>query len=328
MRRIGNRTPPHFPVAVIAVGQGGHYFRPMESSAVADVSGATIEQSYKARETEGVLDLLFYRRAGFKMAKHLAGRGWTPNQVTVCGAIVGIAAGHLYFYRALSINAAGMLLHVAANLLDNVDGQLARLTNQKGESGKVIDGIGDYVVFAGVYIHLSWRHVSSGGSPWVWLLAIAAAGCHAMQSGAAEFSRDAYARFACSRSTALQSAESLHRTAGVFPRLHAGYTAMQERALPALAGLRDRALAAFPAVVPDWFASAYRVAHEGVARRARLLGTSTRMLTLFVALILRRPLVYFVVEVTILNVVFAWLVWRETAASARLTQLLNERGTD
>ena len=51
----------------------------------------------------------------------LAGPGFsrgskmTPAGVSLLAGIFGVVAGHLYFYRDLSINVAGMVLHVCAN---------------------------------------------------------------------------------------------------------------------------------------------------------------------------------------------------------------------
>ncbi len=297
----------------------------------------SLEQSYKAREVEGALDLLFYRPLGLQVAKFFAALRMTPDQVTLLSTLAGVAAGHLYFYSALSLNLAGMLLHVLSNLLDNVDGQLARLTNRQSENGKIIDGIGDHVVFVSIYFHLCLRGVMGGASPWLWLVALAAGYSHFMQSAAAEFCRDAYARFACGRSTALPTAMALQErkrtqaaNAGwksrLFLALHANYVRTQERILPQLARLRDRALTMFQTTIPSWFADAYRTTHAGLPRFSRLLGTSTRMLVLFCLLLLRQPVWYFAIEVTIFNLLLALLCVREKRASGQLLQLLSERG--
>ena len=86
------------------------------------------ETTHKAREVEGVLDLYFYRKIGYWLAQVFARLKITPAGVSLLGCLFGVIAGHLYFYRSLGINVAGMALHVCANALDNADGQLARLT--------------------------------------------------------------------------------------------------------------------------------------------------------------------------------------------------------
>jgi phosphatidylglycerophosphate synthase len=301
---------------------------PVNEVAAADVprgtrvTSQTIESTYKARDVEGALDLLFYRPIGFRLAQLFARASISPDQVTLVATICGVVAGHLYYYEALWLNVVGMVIHVGANLFDNVDGQLARLTNRKSEQGRVIDGIGDNIVFASVYVHLCLRFVASGGSQWIWLIALAAGICHSFQSATAEFCRDAYIRFATDRTATVLSASELRVRAQAscgwrkfLLSLHADYVRQQEIALPALARLRDR--------VPHISTSsrdAYRTAHQPIVRNARLLGTSTRMFVLFIVLFLRRPSWYFIAELTMFNAIFVWLISRQNSLAARFAR--------
>jgi hypothetical protein len=178
---------------------------------------ADIEATYKSREIEGFLDLHFYRKVGFQLARLFVWTGFTPNGVTLLGTLVGIAAGHLYFYRDLTTNIVGMSLHVFANAMDNADGQLARLTNRLSPSGRVLDGIGDNLIYASVYVHLCCRFVAEGGSHGVWVVALLAGLSHRFQSEAAEFCRDAYLRFAAGKLRSLELSSDLRRRAGFSP---------------------------------------------------------------------------------------------------------------
>src|SRR5438094_5087447 len=99
----------------------------------------TPEATYKAREVEGILDLYFYRKIGFWLAQLFMRLHVTPAGVSLFGAVCGVIAGHLYFYRNLLTNTVCMALHVFANALDNADGQLARLPQKASREGRVID---------------------------------------------------------------------------------------------------------------------------------------------------------------------------------------------
>ena len=85
-------------------------------------SPSVVEATYKAREVEGILDLYFYRKIGFWLAQLFAKLKITPAGVSLLGGVCGVVAGHLYYYRDLRTNIAGMILHVWANALDNADG--------------------------------------------------------------------------------------------------------------------------------------------------------------------------------------------------------------
>src|SRR5690242_13110633 len=153
------------------------------------------ETTYKTREVEGILDLYFYRRIGYWLAQVFARLKVTPTGVSLLGALCGVMAGHLYFYRNLGINVAGMALHVCANALDNADGQLARLTGTGSREGRIIDSLADHLVFVSIYVHLALRYLVEGASPLVCLLAIAAGISHALQGAAADYYRTSYLYF-------------------------------------------------------------------------------------------------------------------------------------
>src|SRR5262249_27549722 len=121
-----------------------------------------IEGTYKNRDVEGLLDIYFYRRVGFGLARFFARLGLTPTGVTLLSGISGLLAGHLYYYRDLRLNLCGMALHIICNALDNADGQLARLTSTGSRSGRILDSLSDHIVFLGIYLHLVLRCLAAG----------------------------------------------------------------------------------------------------------------------------------------------------------------------
>src|SRR5262249_11953314 len=151
---------------------------------------------------EGVFDLYFYRPIGFRLAQLFAQLKMTPATVSLLAGVFGIAAGHLYYYRDLGINIAGMVLLVCANTLDNADGQLARLTRRESREGRIIDSIADHLTFVSVYLHLTLRCLTEGSSPGIFFLALAAGISHALQGAAADYYRSTYLYFVTARARA------------------------------------------------------------------------------------------------------------------------------
>ena len=147
---------------------------------------STLEATYKAPEVEGILDLYFFRPIGFPLARFFAKMNMSPAGVTLLACLFGIIAGHLFFYRDLRTNMAGMALLVCANALDNADGQLARLTHRESREGRIVDSLADHLVFVSIYIHLTLRYLVAGASPAILLLALAAGISHALQGAAAD----------------------------------------------------------------------------------------------------------------------------------------------
>jgi hypothetical protein len=293
---------------------------------------STLESTYKGRDVEGVLDLLFYRRVAFQLARVFARLKVSPVTVTVFGGICGIVAGHLYFYRDLRTNIIGMFLHVCANMLDNADGQLARLLNQKSRAGRVIDSVFDHLIFLSIYVHLGLRCLAEGASPIIALLVIGAGMSHALQGAAADYFRNAYLFFVQGRSRSdWDSARALQaeygslkwQTAGwqkILLGLYSHFTWQQELLSPKLRRLRELTEHEFPAEVPSELREHYRATARPMLRWWGLLMTNTRMFFLFLFLIIDHPAWFFWLELTILNLLLMILVVRQETMSRSLVR--------
>lgn len=285
-----------------------------------------LEASFKARDVEGFLDLHFYRKVGFRLALIFSKLGMTPAHVTWCGAALGIAAGHLYYYGDLRLNLLGMVLHVFSNAFDNADGQLARLTKQGSRSGRALDGLADNLVFISIYAHLCLRYTAGGGSQLVWLLALAAGASHSLQSAAGDYFRNAYLYFAEGKARAeLDSSDALQAEferlrwrnqpwKKLLLRLYLNYTRQQEWLVPRLGELK-RATAQTHGVS---IAQAYRQESRPLIRWVNLLATNPRMILLFGLLVVGQPIGYFAAELTLFNLVLVLLLREENAICRRL----------
>jgi hypothetical protein len=284
---------------------------------------AAIEGTYKNRDVEGLLDIYFYRRVGFALARLFARLGLTPTGATLLSLIAGLAAGHLYYYRDLRLNLFGMGLHILSNAFDNADGQLARLTNRGSRTGRILDSLSDHIVFVGIYLHLVLRCLAADASPAIWLLGLAAGLSHAVQGGFADFARNAYLFLVAGRSRA--EVDSSARLRGDYEQLlwrrepwqkfllrtYLNFTIGQETFAPSLKRLRVAAWRAFPFAIPGALQTRYRAAARPLFRWIGLLMTNSRMLILFLVLILDHPAWYFLTEVTLFNLILAYAVIRQ-----------------
>ena len=300
---------------------------------VVHTAAPKLESTFKAREVEGILDLHFYRPIGFRLAGLFAQLKMTPATVSLLAGTFGVIAGHLYFYRNLGINIAGMVLHVCANALDNADGQLARLTRQESRKGRIIDSVADHLGFASVYIHLTLRCAFAGASPAIWLLALSAAISHALQGAAADYYRTAFLYFTGGARNGIDSSSALrsdYRKLSWGQRtwdklllaLYLNFTLQQEMLAPRLKKLRETARAVFHGRIPGWLEQRYRDAACHMLKWWRLLMTNTRMLVLFLVLFLGQPVYYFWFELIPLNVLFIYLIVRQEKMAKSLERLL------
>jgi phosphatidylserine synthase len=253
--------------------------------------------------------------------------------VSLFGALCGVIAGHLYFYRNLSTNIIGMALHVFANALDNADGQLARLTGRESREGRVIDSLADHLIFLSIYFHLALRCSIEGASPLVWLLAVTAGISHGLQGAAADYYRTTYLYFVkgglpvdLDSSMILRSSyRKLRWRDQPWPKfllaLYLNFTRQQEMLSPHLTRLREVSYRSFPHQIPESFSTRYRISARPMFKLWGLLMTNARMLVLFIFLFLGQPIWYFWVEVTILNMLLAYLIHRQETMSQSLMEL-------
>jgi phosphatidylserine synthase len=293
----------------------------------------TPEATYKAREVEGILDLYFYRKIGFLLAQFFARLNVTPAGVSLFGALCGVIAGHLYFYRNLGANIIGMALHVFANALDNADGQLARLTRRESREGRVIDSLADHLIFLSIYVHLALRCSIEGASPLVWLLAVTAGISHGLQGAAADYYRTTYLYFVkgglpvdLDSSMILRSSyRKLRWRDQPWPKfllaLYLNFTRQQEMLAPRVKKLRDTANGLFHGQLPGWLRERYRSSARRMFKWWGLLMTNTRMLVLFALLFIGQPIWYFWFELIPLNLLFAFLIIRQENMAESLLEI-------
>ena len=299
-----------------------------------EIQTSRIEATYKAREVEGVLDLYFYRPIGFRLAEFFAHLKMTPAAVTLLAGICGVIAGHLYYYRDLRINIAGMVLHVCSNALDNADGQLARLTRRESRKGRIIDSIADHLVFVSIYLHLVLRGLAEGSSPAIWFLAIAAGISHALQGAAADYYRSTYLYFVANGTRAEIDSSSGLRSEyrgwtwrqrpwdKLLLALYLNFTRQQEMLAPQLKKLRETTGELFHEKIPAWLEQGYRNSAGGMFKWWGLLMTNSRMLVLFALLFLGQPIYYFWFELIPLNVLFICLLVRQEKMAESLEHLI------
>ena len=301
---------------------------------------STIEATYKSRELEGWIDIHFYRKIGFSLATFFEKLRMTPTAVSFLGCIVGVVAGHLYYYRDLSANIAGMVLHVGANTLDNADGQLARLTNRKSRTGRIIDSLADHLIWVSIYVHLALRCLAEGASPAVAFLALAAGLSHALQGAAADYYRNGYLYFAKKRSRADLDSSSILREEyrrhswrrepwhKFLLALYLNFTWQQEMLSPGVERLRQAIGRDFPGEIPIWLQTRYRDSAQPMLKWWRLLMTNTRMLLLFLLLLIGRPVWYFWLELSAFNVLLVYLIlWQERLSRSLIELATARRGT-
>ena len=144
-------------------------------------------KTIKMIEVEERFDIHFSRFYGLFFARMAKWLKMTPTHVSLISLFVGIVGGGLlYFQDQIIIVAIGGFLIVLAGVLDSSDGQLARMTGQSSELGRIIDGVIDNLVFVSCYLGGCLYFFPSYGW-WIILLAAAAGYAQSFKASLYEF---------------------------------------------------------------------------------------------------------------------------------------------
>lgn len=273
------------------------------------------KMSLKHPDVEEQIDLWFYRPLGFRLALLGKRYHWTPNQITISSIFLGIGCGILCYPQDWRLNLLAMLLLVLADICDSADGQLARLTHQYSQLGRILDGAAGDIWFITIYLAIFFRLYPEWGM-WGFLLGCAAGLSHRQQAALADYYRliHLYMVKVASGLTQMPSdfttweqerkkMESLslreQPIATIFQWFYVSYTQFQEYSTPCWQILRKK-LNDSNLLTPE-LAERFRLRSRPLMPIANALTFNCRAITLFVSLMLGLPWLYWVAEIVVFN---------------------------
>lgn len=278
-----------------------------------------LQASLKSADTEEWIDLLFYRPIGYQWALFFKKISVTPNTITVISIFLGIAAGILFYFDNLWINVIGMCLLVWANMYDSADGQLARMTGQKSEVGRILDGFCGDLWFFSIYVAICLR-LTPQLSIYIWILAAIAGFCHSKQAAMADYYRNIHLYFLKGESdseldnsvqqkqiydTLTWRNDWLKKT---FLWFYVRYTKSQESLSPAFQRFFSLLKMQYHNHIPQEVRNEFRERSLPLMKYTNILSFNTRVIVLFISLLIDMPWIYFVFEITILNGILLYMV--------------------
>ncbi len=297
-------------------------------------------QSLKSMDTEEHIDLWFYRPLGFVWAVLFAKLGIKPNAVTIASIFLGVAGGILLYFGAqplIWLNYVGIFLIIWANTYDSADGQLARITKQYSQIGRILDGVSGDLWFFAIYFALVFRELHFGDNwlgnffashQWViWTMAIAAGISHALQCAMADYYRQFHLFYLKGKDgSELESTAQLDeqvKQATGFKRItmffYRNYTANQERLTPTLQSLRRELKSRFgDEVATQQFRDDFRRHSLPLMKYTNMLTFNTRTIAMFISVIIMIPWLYFAFELIVLNLMLIYMILRHESFCKRL----------
>ena len=273
----------------------------------------------RTSEIEEITNLYFIHPLGGRLVPWFARMHVTPNAVSLTGLVFGALAGCAYYhYQSPLWSVVGFVLMIGWHVMDGADGQLARLTQSQSHFGKVLDGISDTATFLAVYTALAVALGRTHGA-WIYLLVIAAAGCHLIQAATYEAQRQEYDIWGWGR----RPPQPARATAGSTPRgsrilgsldrlYYVGLSFPAAGSMQKIRAAMTAALERHPeneALIREH----YRETFAPLLRQWSFLSSNYHTLGIFLFALLGAPQYYFWFTLIGFTALMAWLLRRQSA---------------
>jgi hypothetical protein len=303
----------------------------------------TFKDSLKSWDTENWLDRKFYRPVGFQIALLLRSTPITPNAITIISIFVGMGGVMLFYPANITINLLGFSLLVFANILDCVDGQLARITGIKSKIGRILDGFCGDIWFLTFYITICLRLINGDDGIsssfldikwewWVFFIALASAYSHFNQAALIDYYKTLHLHFLKGgKNSEFENSLSVKENynaiswkkepaSKIFLKLYHIYTLNQERKTPELQLYIKRLQKDYPDGYPQERIDEFR---EKSLKMMPLLDSFTfnaRSIVMLLSLLLNVVWLYFLCEILVLNPLLSFAIHRHEKMCHRLNQ--------
>ena len=286
------------------------------------MSNNEFQSSLKSMDTEEHIDIYFYRPIGYQWARFFRMLHVTPNVVTILSIFLGVGAGICFAFDNMTVNIIGILLLIWANMYDSCDGQLARLTNQKSALGRILDGASSDFWFAAIYSAVAIRCMADWGL-WIWVVCIiSGCVCHVRQCRLADYYRQIHLFFIKGKEGSEMDDASkqieIYRQMSwkdtplqkLFQFFYVNYCNEQEKVTPWFQKFKAAVRQRFPEQLPEQLRKDFRQGSLPLMKWTNFLTFNWRSITLFVGILIRKPWIYPVVEITVFSVVFFYMHYR------------------
>ena len=297
--------------------------------------------SIKSADTEEKLDMWFYRPLGFRCALFFRNRGVHPNVITIASIFLGVAAGICFMQENVYWNILGMLLLVWANLYDSTDGQLARITGQKTQWGRILDGFAGDCWFFCIYFAIAVREnfqpipflPEYNWGVIIWIMAsFSGFWIHGSQCQLADYYRNIHLYFINEK-----NGHEFHNSNTVrkeyretpwkgnffwkiFLNAYIAYVDNQERMTPKFQRFIKLVNERYGTAIPEELRREFRTGSLPLMKYANILTFNTRAITLFVVTLIGQMWFYLFFELVILMVLFVYTRYRHEKLCSTLTR--------
>ncbi len=294
-----------------------------------------VKATLKSLDTEEVIDIYFYRPIGYYWALLAKKLHITPNMITIASIFIGAIAGILFYYPDLKLNIIGMLLLVLANSFDSADGQLARMTNNKTQLGRILDGLAGNIWFIIIYVALVLRVLNQGfyglSEFWIWIIAILAGVSHITHASMADYYRNIHLYFLeYGKGGEFDNSEKVKAELKelswknnfirkIMLMFYWNYTHNQELLTPGFQKFISKVHQMYPDNnLPAGLCEKFRAMSKPLMKYTNILQFNTRVIALFIFLFINQPFLYFLFDLLVLNPLMFYMIYKHEKLSKKL----------
>jgi len=183
--------------------------------------------------------------------------------------------------------------------------------------------------FISIYAAICLR-LTPEWSYWIWILAAVTGLCHSKQAAMADYYRNIHLFFLKGKSgseldnyvqqKAIYNSLSWKKDfiRKLFLWFYCDYTRSQERLTPAFQRFFALLQQRYGAVAPQEIRDEFRRKSLPLMKYTNILSFNTRVIVLFISLLINEPWLYFVFELTVLNGLLIYMIWQHERLSNKL----------
>jgi hypothetical protein len=303
----------------------------------------SLEATYKSKDTEEWFDIKFNRPIGYAWALLFDKLGIHPNIVTIVSIVLGVFSAFCFYHTTLDWNILGIIVLVVANTLDSADGQLARMTGKKTLWGRLLDGFAGDIWFFTIYFCIGLRMmpqpmpfgIDANWGVWIWILMFfSGIISHKDQTGLADYYRNIYLMFKKDKSELNNSKElSAEQRSTPWRKwfwkiwlfFYQRYTIRQERCTPQFQQYMQALESKYGNNIPQQIGDEFCRRTFHLLKWTNILTFNTRAAVMFVSFLVDMPWIYFLFELTVLNVIYFYMKFtHENVCKTMRNELENE----
>jgi phosphatidylglycerophosphate synthase len=275
--------------------------------------------AFKSVEIEELADVYFFRPLGSLIARGARATGIPPSGLTITGGLIGIAAGALLYDERLGLVAFALL--ILHSIFDSADGQLARMTGQVTDLGRVLDAAGGYVTHVAIFLAIGANLLHRGWSISIVVWMLLAGMATAIHAQMYVYHRDSYiAVVTKGQAVETPAPTNVPLQIGWLVRAYFG----MQRWFVGLHGKVESALAARSEAgrIREEDRARYREVFYPLVRGWNFLGDNTRFFAVGVLVCLHRIDLFFAFVLVVINLAFVLLwLWQRSADRRFLASL-------